>query len=73
MQSVAKLVTGRLARLADDLSEHMEGAPLTKEEREAISEAERLAELYADVVPETTTVSGNNLFRVTVIQSEKNA
>ena len=73
MQSVAKLVTGRLARLSDDLSEHMEGAPLTKEGREAISEAERLAELYADVVPETTTVSGNNLFRVTVIQREKNA
>ncbi len=35
---------------------------LTKQEKEAIEDAERLSDMYDDIKPESYTISGNHLF-----------
>ncbi len=64
MQKVAEMVERRLERISENLSESVDGQPLTAKERKAIVEAERLADLYADVTPEVTKISDSYLFRL---------
>lgn len=64
MQKITEIVEKRIARISEDLSKSVEDEPLTAEERTAIAEAEYLAERYADVTPDITTVSDSYLFRV---------
>jgi hypothetical protein len=50
-------------KIADDLAEYLADGSMTKEEKDAINEAARLADLYIDVQPETFKVSGSYLFQ----------
>lgn len=61
---VHDLVTGRVSGLADELADLLKNERMTDEEREAITEAERLSELFEDVKPERLVVTGNHLFQL---------
>lgn len=38
------------------------GSSLTVDEKDALQEAERLADLYAEITPKQSPISGSNLF-----------
>lgn len=63
MATVTEAVTEKVRRLSADVSDYAIDGPLTEDEKEALREAERLADLFEDVSPERYSISGNYLFQ----------
>ncbi len=61
--SVTETVNRKLTKISGDLSEFLEDSEMSKEEKEAINEAERLADQYSDIKPDQMVISGKHLFQ----------
>jgi len=62
--SEAGKVKSRLISKSGNLSDFLENAGMSKEEKEAINEADRLADEYSDIKPDQLTISGKHLFHL---------
>ncbi len=60
--SLLKTVSQKLKTGPNKLSEFLEDTKLSEEEKEAIDQAERLADEYSDIKPDQLVVSSNYLF-----------
>ncbi|MCY4153180.1 MAG: hypothetical protein OXE94_13235 [Aestuariivita sp.] len=62
--SITEMIARKLVRIPADNSDLFNDDELSKEEKEAINEAERLADQYSDIQPEQLVISGNHLFQI---------
>ncbi len=62
--SVTETIARKLTRISGDLSDFLEDSEMSKEEKEAINEAERLADQYSDIKPDQLVISGKHLFQI---------
>lgn len=60
--SLLKTVSQKLKTGPNKLSEFLEDTKLSEEEKEAIDQAERLADEYSDIKPDQLVISSNYLF-----------
>ncbi len=62
--SVTETIARKLTRMPGDLSDFLEDSEMSKEEKEAINEAARLADQYSDIKPDQLVISGRHLFQI---------
>ncbi|MCY4197758.1 MAG: hypothetical protein OXD33_12725 [Rhodobacteraceae bacterium] len=62
--SVTETIARKLTRISGDLSDFLEDSEMSKKEKEAINEAERLADQYSDIKPDQLVISGRHLFQI---------
>ncbi|MBI1263208.1 MAG: hypothetical protein GC187_00550 [Alphaproteobacteria bacterium] len=70
MASLTELVTKRVHGISQDYFSLMSNRPLSEEEKEALREAERLADHFAEVTPDRYCISGNSLFHPSLAMNE---
>ena len=62
MENLVQAVTDRIKNIPNSNVSKIEEFKLSKEESEALEEAERLADLYEDIKPSQYRISSGHLF-----------